>query len=60
VAVDNEEQALLERDPALARIDRRLRDAAAGAGSMLLVEGAAGIGKTRLMRRQDDMVASSG
>ena len=42
-------QALLERDSVLARIDQRLRDAIAGGGSLLLVEGPAGIGKTRLM-----------
>jgi len=42
-------QALLERDAALARIDQCLRDAIAGAGSLLLLEGPAGIGKTRLV-----------
>jgi DNA-binding CsgD family transcriptional regulator len=42
-------QALLERDAALARIDQRLRDAIAGRGSLLLLEGPAGIGKTRLV-----------
>ena len=42
-------QALLERDAALGRIDQRLRDAIAGSGSLLLVEGPAGIGKTRLV-----------
>jgi DNA-binding CsgD family transcriptional regulator len=42
-------QALLERDAALARIDQRLRDAIAGAGSLLVLEGPAGIGKTRLV-----------
>ena len=42
-------QALLERDNALARIDQRLRDAIAGRGSFLLLEGPAGIGKTRLV-----------
>jgi DNA-binding CsgD family transcriptional regulator len=42
-------QALLERDAALARIDQRLREAIAGGGSLLLVEGPAGIGKTRLV-----------
>jgi DNA-binding CsgD family transcriptional regulator len=42
-------QALLERDHALARIDQRLRAAVAGGGSLLLLEGPAGIGKTRLV-----------
>jgi DNA-binding CsgD family transcriptional regulator len=42
-------QTLLERDAALARIDQRLRDAIAGRGSLLLLEGPAGIGKTRLV-----------
>lgn len=42
-------QALLERDAALARIDQRLRDAIAGDGSLLVLEGPAGIGKTRLV-----------
>jgi len=42
-------QGLLERDAALGRIDQRLREAIAGGGSLLLVEGPAGIGKTRLV-----------
>jgi len=42
-------QALLERDAALGRIDQRLRGAIAGGGSLLFVEGPAGIGKTRLV-----------
>ncbi|HEY6006179.1 MAG TPA: AAA family ATPase [Anaeromyxobacter sp.] len=42
-------QALLERDAALARIDQRLHEAIAGGGSLLLLEGPAGIGKTRLV-----------
>ena len=42
-------QALLERDAALGRIDQGLRDAIEGGGSLLLVEGPAGIGKTRLV-----------
>jgi DNA-binding CsgD family transcriptional regulator/Tfp pilus assembly protein PilF len=49
VAAVDGEQALLERDTALGRIDQRLRDAIAGGGSLLLVEGPAGIGKTRLV-----------
>jgi tetratricopeptide (TPR) repeat protein len=48
VAVDGW-QALLERDAALARIDERLSEAIAGGGSLLLLEGPAGIGKTRLV-----------
>ena len=43
-------QALLERDTTLATINQRLDDAAAGDGSVLLLEGPAGIGKTRLMQ----------
>ncbi len=42
-------QVLLERDAALARIDERLGEARAGLGSLLLLEGPAGIGKTRLV-----------
>jgi predicted ATPase len=42
-------QALLERDDALARIDQRLRAAVAWGGSLILLEGPAGIGKTRLV-----------
>ncbi len=42
-------QALLERDAALGRIDQHLREAIAGGGSLLVVEGPAGIGKTRLV-----------
>lgn len=40
---------LLERDAALAQIDQHLFDAIAGRGSLLLLEGPAGIGKTRLL-----------
>jgi hypothetical protein len=49
VAVGDAGQALLERDAVLARIDQRVRDAIGGAGSLLLLEGPAGIGKTRLV-----------
>jgi DNA-binding CsgD family transcriptional regulator len=41
--------ALLEREDDLAVIDRALADAAAGDGSMLLIEGPPGIGKTSLL-----------
>src|SRR6516164_3160980 len=49
VAVGDAAQALLERDAVLARIDQRVCDAIGGAGSLLLLEGPAGIGKTRLI-----------
>ena len=49
VAAIDAGQVLLERDTALARIDQRLRAAIAGGGSLLLLEGPAGIGKTRLV-----------
>ena len=42
-------QALVERDAARARIDQCLRGAIAGHGSLPLLEGPAGIGKTRLI-----------
>lgn len=45
----DDRQALLERDAALARIDEHLREASDGRGSLLLLEGPAGIGKTRLV-----------
>jgi DNA-binding CsgD family transcriptional regulator len=49
VAAVDEGQALLERDAVLARIDQRVSDAIAGDGSLLVLEGPAGIGKTRLV-----------
>ena len=42
-------RVLLERDAALAQIDERLGAASSGQGSLLLLEGPAGIGKTRLV-----------
>jgi predicted ATPase len=49
VAVADSGQVLLERDAAIDGIDQRLRAAVGGAGAVLLLEGQAGIGKTRLM-----------
>jgi DNA-binding CsgD family transcriptional regulator len=49
VTVGDRRQALLERDAVLARIDERVRDAIAGDGSLLVLQGPAGIGKTRLV-----------
>jgi hypothetical protein len=49
VAAGDRGQALLERDTTLATINQRLDHAAAEEGSLLLLEGPAGIGKTRLM-----------
>jgi hypothetical protein len=50
VAVADGAQALLERDVALERVDHALRSAIAANGSLLLLEGPAGIGKTQLVR----------
>jgi len=49
VAAVDARQVLLERDAALAQIDQRLSHAIAGGGSLLVLEGPAGIGKTRLV-----------
>src|SRR5260370_9143833 len=49
MAAVNSGQAVLERDDGLGRIDRHLRDAIAGRGSLLLLEGQAGIGKTSVV-----------
>ena len=48
-ATSTEGGLLLERESELAAFDRALDRAVAGEGSMLLVEGPAGIGKTRLL-----------
>ena len=45
---------LLERDALLAALDRRHADAAAGSGSVVLLAGEAGIGKTALTRAHCD------
>ncbi|MFF3404521.1 AAA family ATPase [Streptomyces sp. NPDC002659] len=43
------EQGLLEREAECAAVAQALTDAAQGSGGLLLVEGAAGIGKTQLL-----------
>lgn len=48
--MDARDQPLLERGHELASINRQLTDACAGIGSLLVVEGPAGIGKTALLR----------
>ncbi len=51
-------QTLLERDDTLAALDRIVGDAAAGRGSVVLVTGEAGIGKTTLVRAFADEAAA--
>src|SRR5262249_1866784 len=43
--------ALLERESALEHLTQVVADAAAGVGSLVLVEGETGVGKTALLRR---------
>jgi predicted ATPase len=46
---DVEVSSLLERDHELGILHASVERACAGAGSLVLIEGAAGIGKTRLL-----------
>jgi predicted ATPase len=50
----------VERDEELAVLERLLDDARSGAGSVLLVEGSAGIGKTTLLAAARERAADSG
>ena len=52
--------ALVERDQELAALERLLAEARAGTGSVLLVEGSAGIGKTSLLAAARERAAESG
>jgi len=52
--------ALLERDAQRAELEELLRGLALGRGSLVLVEGPAGIGKTELLRLADSMAPSHG
>ncbi len=45
----NGEQLLLERDVQLAELERLIADVGGGSGALTLIEGAPGIGKTRLL-----------
>lgn len=51
---------ILERDTELARIAEALDSAAAGSGRVLVIEGPAGIGKTRLVRETRDLAKQRG
>ncbi|WP_261570972.1 ATP-binding protein [Frankia gtarii] len=51
---------LIERDGELKRVEEVLASAVAGRGAALLVEGAAGIGKTVLLAAARDLAASRG
>ncbi|CRK59807.1 putative regulatory protein [Alloactinosynnema sp. L-07] len=56
----NHEDLTLERDRELDRITATLDSAAAGEGRVLVVEGTAGIGKTRLVRECRDLAKARG
>jgi DNA-binding CsgD family transcriptional regulator/tetratricopeptide (TPR) repeat protein len=51
---------VLERGPEIARIQRVLADAATGSGSLLVIEGPSGIGKTRLLEEADHLAVERG
>jgi DNA-binding CsgD family transcriptional regulator/tetratricopeptide (TPR) repeat protein len=54
------EVPLLEREAELAELDAALEAASRGAGGLVVVEGPAGIGKTRLVRAARERAARSG
>ncbi len=53
-------QGLLERESELADLDRRVDAVVAGEGGMVLIEGPAGIGKTRLLGEARRLAGESG
>ena len=55
-----EDVPLLEREAELAIIAERIEAACCGGGSLLMVEGAAGIGKTRLVRAVGERARACG
>src|SRR3954451_329571 len=52
--------ALLERDEEIGALQAALRDAQAGRGRLVVVEGPPGIGKTRLLREAREVAARAG
>ncbi|HEV2999413.1 MAG TPA: ATP-binding protein, partial [Solirubrobacteraceae bacterium] len=54
------EAPLLEREAELSAVGAAIEAAAAGAGGVVVVEGPAGIGKTRLLRAARERAAASG
>ena len=52
--------ALLEREAELAALEAALNDARRGSGRLVVIEGSAGIGKTRLLEEARDTAADSG
>ncbi len=52
--------ALLEREAELAALEAALNDARRGAGRLVVIEGSAGIGKTRLLEEARDAATDSG
>jgi DNA-binding CsgD family transcriptional regulator len=53
-------KGLVDREPELERLLARIDAAAAGRGSLMLVEGPAGIGKTRLLAAGQELAADRG
>ena len=55
VPISIRDEPMLERVSELDAIEHALARRATGGGSLLLVHGAAGVGKTRLLRRAGDL-----
>ncbi|MGH3047133.1 MAG: BREX system ATP-binding domain-containing protein, partial [Gaiellaceae bacterium] len=59
-SADPTQVELLERDAELAALDAAVEAVAGGAGCVVAIEGAAGIGKTSLLRRARERAADRG